>query len=258
ADGQTTVIETTPTRDHTERMLRQFGVDVRVDKRPDASLISVSGDAELTGTAVNVPGDISSAAFFMVAAACLAGSDLRLVNVGLNPTRSALIDVLKKLGVAIKVEDNSLTDGEPAGLISVSGGIEGGRDASNVLSGSIIANLIDEVPILAVLGSQLESGLEVRDARELRVKESDRIRSVVTNLKAMNADVEEFEDGFRVERSQLKGATVDSFGDHRIAMAFAAAGLLAEGQTNITHAECVDVSFPGFFDMLEGIVIRDE
>jgi 3-phosphoshikimate 1-carboxyvinyltransferase len=254
ARGRTTVIETTPTRDHTEIMLRQFGVDVEVGMQTDATRISVSGDAKLQGTTVNVPGDISSAAFFMVAAASLAGSRLKLVNVGLNPSRSAVIELLRKLGVHVTVEPYSHSVGEPAGDVTIDGGIEHGGSA-NVLSGAIIANVIDELPVLAVLGTQLEPGLEVRDARELRVKESDRISSVVTNLRKMGADVEEFDDGFRVERSRLSGAEVDSFGDHRIAMAFAVAGLLADGETTINGAECVDVSFPAFFDVLAEVTV---
>ena len=188
----------------------------------------------------------------MVAAASLAGSRLRLVNVGLNPTRSAVIDVLSKLGVNVTVERHSHGVGEAAGDVTIDGGITNGGSA-NVLSGPVIANVIDELPVLAVLGTQLERGLEVRDARELRVKESDRIASVVTNLKNMGADIEEFDDGFRVTRSKLTGAEVESFGDHRIAMAFAVAGLLADGETTINGAECVDVSFPGFFDVLSEV-----
>jgi 3-phosphoshikimate 1-carboxyvinyltransferase len=254
ASGQTTVIETTPTRDHTEIMLRQFGVDVQVSKEIDATRISVSGEAKLHGTKVNVPGDISSAAFFMVAAASLAGSRLKLVNVGLNPTRSAVIDLLSNLGVRVTVEPYSQSVGEAAGDVTIDGGIEHGGSA-NVVSGAIIANVIDELPVLAVLGTRLENGLEVRDARELRVKESDRIASVVTNLRKMGADVEEYDDGFRVARSRLIGAEVDSFGDHRIAMAFAVAGLLADGETTINGADCVDVSFPGFFDVLAEVTV---
>jgi len=230
-------------------MLRQFGVDVRVDHQSDATRISVSGDAELLGTTVNVPGDISSAAFFMVAAGSVPGSKLKLRTVGSNPTRSAILDVLAHLGVRLSVEQHTVNGGEPFGDITIDGGIEQTTEP-NLLSGAIIANLIDELPVLAVLGTQLESGLEVRDARELRVKESDRIASVVTNLKRMGADVTEFDDGFRISRSKLKGAEIESFGDHRIAMAFAVAGLLAEGETTIKGGECVDVSFPGFFEIL--------
>lgn len=248
ADGQTTAVETTPTRNHTELMLRQFGVHVRESQQSDATRISVNGDAELRGTSVNVPGDISSAAFFMVAAASLPGSKLKIVNVGLNPTRSAILTVLAQLGVRLNVEHHP-RGGEPIGNITIEGGIEASA-TSNVLSGPIIANLIDELPVLAVLGTQLESGLEIRDARELRIKESDRIASVVTNLRRMGADVNEFDDGLQISRSRLTGAEIDSFGDHRIAMAFAVAGSLAGGETKIAGADCVDVSFPGFFDVL--------
>jgi 3-phosphoshikimate 1-carboxyvinyltransferase len=156
--------------------------------------------------------------------------------------------VLAQLGVRLNIEHHP-QDGEPMGDITIEGGIEASA-TSNVLSGPIIANLIDELPVLAVLGTQLESGLEIRDARELRIKESDRIASVVTNLRRMGADVNEFDDGLQISRSRLTGAEIDSFGDHRIAMAFAVAGSLAGGETKIAGADCVDVSFPGFFDVL--------
>jgi 3-phosphoshikimate 1-carboxyvinyltransferase len=251
-DGVTTVIEPTPTRDHTERMLRGFGVDVSTRSKSEGSEIIISGESDLRSIDITVPGDVSSAAFFMVAAACLPGSTLRLKSVGLNPTRSAIIDVLRRFGAQIEIKGENETSGEPTGDIAITGGLDR-PGAQNVVSGKTIANLIDEIPILAVFGTQLEGGLEVRDASELRVKESDRIRSIVENLRRMNADIEEFEDGFRVGRSKLKGATVDSFGDHRIAMAFGVAGLLAEGETEIMGAECADVSFPGFFDVLASV-----
>ena len=249
AGGTTTVIETTPTRDHTELMLRQFGVEVRERQQMDATLISVTGDAVLQTATVNVPGDISSAAFFMVAAGSLPGSKLTLKNVGLNPSRSAILIALAQLGVRLTVEHRPQDGGEPVGDITIEGGIEQTTE-SNTLRGPVIANLIDELPVLAVLGTQLDHGLEVRDARELRVKESDRIASVVTNLKRMGADVTEFDDGFQIFRSQLSGAEIESYGDHRIAMAFAVAGLLARGDTTINGAECVEVSFPKFFQTL--------
>ena len=257
ADGKTQVIERVVTRDHTELMLRQFGVDVSISHEADTKVIFVSGDAELRGTEINVPGDISSAAFFLVAAACLPGSELRLTNVGLNPTRAAVLAALKEFGITLNIEPFSST-GEPVGDITIKGAPFVERNEPNQLCGPIVANLIDEIPILAVLGTQLPGGLEVRDARELRVKESDRIRSVVENLRRMNASADEFDDGFRVERSQLRGAVVDSFGDHRIAMAFAVAGLLADGETEIVGAECVDVSYPQFFKDLEAVSVRDE
>ena len=158
--------------------------------------------------------------------------------------------------MSIEIEDRREATGEPVADLLIRGGFEKKGDIENRLSGGIIANLIDEIPILAVLGTQLEGGLEVRDASELRVKESDRIASIVTNLRQMNADVEEFEDGFRVMRSNLNGARVESFGDHRIAMAFAVAALLADGETEIVGAECADVSFPGFFQVLAEVARR--
>jgi 3-phosphoshikimate 1-carboxyvinyltransferase len=255
ADGKTIVVEATPTRDHTERMLREFGVDIAITKTMEGSEITVSGAAELTGTELSVPGDVSSAAFFLVAAACLPGSSLTLTNVGLNPTRSAAIAVLRRFGADVDIQGDLDVPGEPAGNIVINGGLSDSA-AENVIRGQIIANLIDEIPILAVFGTQLENGIEIRDAAELRVKESDRIASVVENLRRMNADVEEFDDGLRVGRSELKGAVIDSFGDHRIAMAFGVAGLLARGDTEIIGAECADVSFPGFFAVLENVTIR--
>jgi 3-phosphoshikimate 1-carboxyvinyltransferase len=254
ADGKTTVFEKTPTRDHTERMLRWFGVDVEEDERGDGKLITVSGDAQLKANDLLVPSDVSSAAFFLVAAACLKDSDVILPNVGLNPTRNAIVEVLQNFGAQIEIFNEKEIGNEPIADLRVSGnGNLEPRVSSNVLRGKIIANLIDEIPILAVFGTQIEGGLEIREASELRVKESDRIKSVVTNLRKMNAEVEEFEDGFRVGKSNLKGARVDSFGDHRIAMAFAVAALFAEGETEIADAECAAVSFPAFFEILQSV-----
>jgi 3-phosphoshikimate 1-carboxyvinyltransferase len=234
-------------------MLRGFGVDVKTQHVDGRREISVDGRAELGATDVNVPGDISSAAFFLVAAACLEASELRLANVGVNPTRAAFVDVLKRLGASIEINDQRESSGEPVADLIVRGGIDNSLSGNNVLRGEVIANVIDEIPILAVLGTQLTDGLEVRDAGELRVKESDRIASIVKNLRAMDADVDEFDDGFRVGRSTLHGATVNSFGDHRIAMAFAVAGLLADGDTEIINADCAAVSFPAFFNVLSEV-----
>ncbi len=239
------------TRDHTERMLRWFGVDVDVD---ESGRVSVSGDSRLTSRDFKVPSDVSSAAFFLVAASCLPGSDLTIENVGLNPTRTAVIDVLRRFGANIERFDDSESSCEPAGNLRVQAPAElPGDPESNLIDGDIIANVIDEIPILAVFGTQVNGGIEVRGASELRVKESDRIASVVVNLRRMGADVEEFEDGFRVGRSRLKGAVIDSFDDHRIAMAFAVAGLFAEGETEIVGAECAGVSFPEFFETLASV-----
>ena len=250
SDGKTSILEKTPTRDHTERMLRWFGVDIEID----GDLISVSGDATLTAKDLLIPSDVSSAAFFLVAAACLQGSEIVLRGVGLNPSRKAVVEVLKNFGVAIEVLNEKEIGNEPIGDLRVSGNKNlQSRLSSNVLRGEIIANLIDEIPILAVFGTQIEGGIEIREASELRVKESDRIQSVVENLRKMGAEVEEFADGLRVGKSQLKGAKLDSFGDHRIAMAFAVAALFAEGETEIEGAECAAVSFPAFFETLQSV-----
>jgi len=258
SNGRTSVIEPVPTRDHTERMLKWFGVDVDRKDGGEGSTVSVNGASTLqSGGNLTVPADISAAAFFMVAATCLRGSMIEMHNVGLNPTRTAIIDVLtQKCGASMTLFDLAETNNEPVGTISVTGKLD--KQRSNEVRGRVVANLIDEIPILAVLGTQLELGLEIRDAAELRVKESDRISAVVENLKRMGAKVEEFDDGLHVRRSELKGASVDSFGDHRIAMAFAVAGLLAhQGETEIAGAECVDVSFPGFFETLQHAVVYE-
>jgi 3-phosphoshikimate 1-carboxyvinyltransferase len=255
-EGETSVIESVPTRDHTERMLRWFGVDVGESEVDGARRVSVRGGSVLSSDGdIYVPADISAAAFFMVAAASLPYSNIWINNLGLNPTRSAIIDVLmNKLGGTAYLSEQREVNNEPVGTFSVKGRLK--PQQSNEINGGIVANLIDELPVLAVFGTQLESGLEVRGAAELRVKESDRISAVVENLRRMGADVEEFKDGFRVGRSRLKGARVDSFGDHRIAMAFAVAGLVADGETEIDGAECAAVSFPRFFEELESVVVH--
>ena len=255
ADGKTSIIEPVQTRDHTERMLRWFGVDVESVEVETGMRISVFGDAALTARDLVVPSDISSAAFFMVAAGCLGGSDITMPNVGLNPSRRAIFDVLQTLGASVEILESNEKCNEPVAAIRVRGGLAQAETLPPpVLRGSIIANLIDEIPILAILGTQLCGGLEIRDAAELRVKESDRIAAVVENLTRMGANVSEFPDGFRVETSKLKGTVIDSFGDHRIAMAFAIAGIIASGETEITGAECADISFPGFFETLAAVV----
>jgi 3-phosphoshikimate 1-carboxyvinyltransferase len=254
AEGDTVVIESTPTRDHTERLLRCFGIGVDTDGLDQRS-IRVSGTANAKATDFEIPGDISSAAYFLVAASCLRGSKLKLCNVGLNPTRSAILKVLHSLGARISLIDVSSEIDEPSGHIEIWGGLE---VQSRLLSieGNEIAGLIDELPILAILGTQLEYGLEVRGAAELRFKESDRLYAITENLRRMGASVSEFDDGFHVERSDLQGAIIDSFGDHRIVMAFAVAGLLADGETEIIGAECANVSFPGFFETLKTVATR--
>jgi 3-phosphoshikimate 1-carboxyvinyltransferase len=242
-------------RNHTELMLQFLGANLeeRFIECEDGFVqeISIDGNSSLTARDFVIPSDISSAAFFLVAASCLKDSDLILKNIGINPTRRAIVDVLQSFGAQIEVLNQSeicneiVADLRVRGVENLSSNLK-----SNKIEGDIIANLIDEIPILAVFATQLETGLEIRGARELRIKESNRINAVVENLRAMKADVEEFEDGFKIKKSNLKGACVDSFGDHRIAMAFAVAGLLAEGETEIIGAECAGVSFPDFFQKL--------
>lgn len=257
SNGTTTVIEATPTRDHTERMLELFDADITIEEKDGAKHISVKGGKELTPSSIVVPGDISASAFFIVAAAALPGSEVVMSNVGINPTRSAVIDVMRSLGADITVTDNDQKTGEPIGELTVKGGIRREDDSKPFLiNGAVIANLIDELPVIAVCGTQIAGGIEIREASELRVKESDRIAAVVENLRLMGADVEEFEDGMLIMPSKLHGAKVRSFGDHRIAMAFGIAGLFADGETAIVEPECVDVSFPGFFDVLESVAVR--
>lgn len=267
ADGITTVkspISNKPlanSRNHTELMLKYLGADlterfIEIDEG-FVHEVAISGDSKLSARDLVVPSDISSAAFFIVAAACLDGSDVLIRNVGLNPTRAAIIDVLKGFGASIEIANAREACGETVADLRVLGSASFVSNAApNIVSGDVIANLIDEIPVLAVFGSQMSNGLEIRNAGELRVKESDRISTVVENLRRMGAKVEEFPDGLKVERSDLKGAKVDSFGDHRIAMAFAIAGLLADGETEILNHECAAVSFPEFFNVLEKTVNR--
>ncbi|MBX3296041.1 MAG: 3-phosphoshikimate 1-carboxyvinyltransferase [Acidobacteria bacterium] len=255
AAGSTSVIERTPTRDHTERMLRGFGVEVDVSAFGSGRKISVHGGSRLKATDLTVPGDVSSAAFFLVAAAILPDSDVTIRDVGLNPTRSAILDVLRAYGVGIEIANERISGGEPIGDVRVRSLVLPKRPTGYSIRGEMVANLIDEVPALAILGACSEGGLEICDAGELRVKESDRIASIVTNLRAMGAEIEEFENGFRVEMSELKGGRFDSFGDHRIAMAFAVAGIAAKGETVIENAECAGVSFPAFYEVLGSLAV---
>jgi 3-phosphoshikimate 1-carboxyvinyltransferase len=246
-------------RNHTELMLGFLGARVETNfvefEGGFVEEISVDGESRLFSRDLQIPSDISSAAFFIVAASCLKNSEIILENVGLNPTRTAIIEVLRGLGAEIEILDERESCKEIVGDLRVSGGARlQSKIDSNVIGGEIIANLIDEIPILAIFGTQIEGGLEIRNAAELRVKESDRIAAVVENLRRMNAKVEEFADGFKVEKSVLKGARIDSFGDHRIAMSFAVAALFAEGETEIVGAESAGVSFPEFFEVLAKIV----
>ncbi|HEX5735050.1 MAG TPA: 3-phosphoshikimate 1-carboxyvinyltransferase [Blastocatellia bacterium] len=252
ASGRTTFREPAPSRNHTELMLAEFGA--RFDKSESDNSMSVEGGAELQPIEYRVPGDLSSASFFIAAATMLNDSKLVIRNVNLNPTRTAFINVLNGLGANVLVENLTVRHNEPVGDISVKSAALKSYKHGLIASAEAIPNLIDEIPILAVVGSQVEGRLEVRDARELRVKESDRIRSVVAAIKSLGGEIEEFEDGFAIEGPQrLRGATVESAGDHRIAMAFTIAGLVAEGTTEILDADCAAVSFPEFYELLASI-----
>jgi 3-phosphoshikimate 1-carboxyvinyltransferase len=256
AEGRTEIIEHEVTRDHTERMLRWFGVPLEVSRVEGTRAVTVVGPARFNARDVSIPGDVSSAAFFIAAAALLPGSSLEIAGVGVNPTRVTVLEQLRSLGLAVAVSDVREECNEAVGTIRVSGSKSSSEFAAP-LRGPMIPQLIDELPLLAVVGSQIKGGIEIRDAGELRAKESDRIANTVENLRAMGAAVEEFKDGLRVTGpAQLRGATIDPRGDHRIAMGFSVAGLIAQGETEIKDAECVAVSFPEFFELLESVVER--
>jgi 3-phosphoshikimate 1-carboxyvinyltransferase len=255
ANGRTTVIEKSPSRDHTERLFSGFGVPVTTN---DDLSITIDGPARFTGGAITIPGDISSAAYFIAAAMLLPHSDLTIEAIGLNPTRAAFLSVFTSWGAQISTTDVRSEHNEPVGNINTIGGLGfAAHDEHRILSGAMIPSLIDELPLLAVAGSQIPGGIQIRDAEELRLKESDRLQATANNLRLMGADVEEFDDGLAVSGpTQLRGAAIDSYGDHRIAMAFSVAALIAEGETEIKNAECVGISFPEFFELLNMLAVR--
>jgi 3-phosphoshikimate 1-carboxyvinyltransferase len=267
AKGRTLIIEKRgATRDHTERMLRWFGVPVETSTAehdegwPD--VVAIDGPAQLHARDVEIPGDISSAAFFIAAAALLPGSTLEISGVGLNPTRAQILRLLQSLGAHVRVTEMRERYNETVGNIHVSAGARlspAKPGHSNVLGGALVAQLIDELPLIAVIGTQVEGGITIRDASELRVKETDRISATAENLRAMGAEVEEHADGLTVagQQTHLRGAALDARGDHRIAMAFTIAALIARGESEIVGAEeCVGISFPEFFRLLERVVER--
>ena len=246
AEGQTTVTEEVASRDHSEIALREFGADLSTVK----GKITLAGRPHLTGRELTVPSDLSSAAFFIVAALLVPGSQLTIRGVGLNPTRSALLDFLTAMGAKILIPTLESRNGELIGDIIVQHSeLKGGT-----VEGAMTAALIDEIPVLAVLGAATEEGLTVRGAGELRVKETDRIRTVVDNLRRLGVEAEEQTDGMIVPgRQTFRGAVFDSFGDHRIAMAFAVAALRADGPSVIENADAASVSFPEFWSTLARI-----
>ncbi len=250
SDGETVVEEPVRTRDHLEIALEQFAGKIQRRERA----IAVEGRARLVGTKLSCPADLSSAVFFLVAGLLLPDSNLVLHRVGLNPTRTAVLDFLAQMGAEVSIMTVGEENGELVGDLHVSGGhaLRGG-----IIEGKMVSAMIDELPALAVLGTATEQGIEIRDARELRVKESDRIALLASNLRRMGASVEERPDGLKVPGKQrLHGAEIDPAGDHRIAMTFAVAGLAAEEPTTIVGSECVEVSFPGFYQSLERVAER--
>jgi 3-phosphoshikimate 1-carboxyvinyltransferase len=249
--GTTTVREALRTRDHSELALRAFGAALT----RTLESVSISGPQALHAIEAAVPGDISSAAFFMCAAALFPGSGLVLDSIGLNPTRASLLDVLTALGARIAVLDLEEKQAELVGTVQISAPPEG--LGSTAISGPLAAQLIDELPVLAAIAPFTSGGIRIRDAKELRVKESDRIALVAKNLRAMGAEAIEFEDGLDVPGGQtLHGATIDAGGDHRIAMAFSVAALRAQGDTLIQGAESAAISFPEFFELLDLVAER--
>ncbi len=251
AEGETTVVEPRPTRDHTEKLLEAFGIPVRVE----GNRVSVRGFGAMGprfgGRALRVPGDFSSAAFWLVAAGARAGAWVEMEGVGLNRRRTALLDVLRRMGARVEVRVEERV-GDPVGYLRVEGALLRGT----VIGGDEIPNLIDELPILAVAGALAEGVTEIRDAGELRVKESDRIAEMVKHLRAFGVEVEEFEDGMRVwggARLRTPVGGVLSDGDHRIAMSMAVLNTFADGPLRLGDVGCVDTSYPGFWSDMVGL-----
>ena len=244
AEGITNVVEPSRTRDHTEKMLDFFQVSTEVHENK----ISIQSGQVLESRDFVVPGDISSAAFWLVASSAFPDSQLTVKNVGLNPTRNGILKILVRMGANVSESIGTNTGGEEVGNVTV----QGARLKGIEIGGDIVPNIIDEIPIIAVAAALADGTTVIKDAAELRVKESDRISAVAENLKRMGADIKETSDGMEINGGgQLQGAELKSFGDHRIAMAFAVAGLFASGQTIITNAECVAISYPNFEEHLK-------
>ncbi len=245
-DGATSVEEPVKSRDHTERMLRYFGGGLQ----EDGNRVTVTGRPDLQGRKVTVPGDISSAAFFLVAASIVPNSELLVQNVGINPTRDGILEVLEDMGAGFELLNQREESGEPVADILVrSSSLKG-----VTIGGDIIPRLIDEIPVLAVAAAMAEGETVIKDAQELKVKETNRIVAVVNELSKFGVQVEERPDGLRIlGGTPLKGARCQSYHDHRMAMSMAVAGLVAEGETVIENPECINISFPGFTELLKGL-----
>ncbi|AVK83624.1 3-phosphoshikimate 1-carboxyvinyltransferase [Lysinibacillus sp. B2A1] len=246
AEGTTIVRETEISRDHTERMLRQFGAEIDVMD----GVISFEGGQTLTGTHVSVPGDISSAAFFLVAGAICQNSKITLENVGINPTRDGIIEILQNMGASMTVIPNEDSQSEPTATIT----IETSTLKATTIEGEIIPRLIDEIPILALLATQADGKTIIKDAEELKVKETDRIAAVVDELRKLGAKIEATEDGMMIEGpTPLQGSSLQTYGDHRIGMMGAIAALITEGTVTLDDADCIAVSYPTFFEHIESV-----
>ncbi len=244
AEGTTKVTEPFTSRDHTERMLRAFGVDVEVD----GTTVSIEGGQSLRGTDVYVPGDISSAAFFLVAGAIVPNSRIVLKNVGLNPTRTGIIDVLQQMGARLTISNERIQNGEPIGDLT----IETSQLKGIEIGGDVIPRLIDEIPVIALLATQANGKTVIKDAEELKVKETNRIDTVATELSKLGASVTPTADGLIIEgKTALKSGEVDSYGDHRIGMMLAVAAAIATGEVTLMRSEAIHVSYPTFFEDLD-------
>lgn len=248
ADGETSVTEPAVSRNHTELMFEEFGVDIKCEGKT----VTVKPATELYAKKVVVPGDISSAAYFMVAAAITPNSQITIKNVGINPTRDGIVRVFEMMGADMKVEKTSGDIGEPTADITVSTSQLKGC----IIGGDIIPTLIDEIPAIAILACFADGETIIKDAGELKVKESNRIDVMVNNLKAMGADIEATDDGMIIRGGKLlHGAVIDSKLDHRIAMSFAVAAMNAEGETEIMGSECVDISYPRFYEDMKTLMV---
>jgi 3-phosphoshikimate 1-carboxyvinyltransferase len=248
-DGQTTVTEPALSRDHSERMLQAFGATLSVD--PDTHSVTLTGQPTLKGQKVIVPGDVSSAAFWLVAGAIVPGSDLLITNVGVNPTRTGVLDALEMMEADITRENERVVAGEPVADLRV----KYSQLQACEIAGDLIPRLIDEIPVLAVAAAFAKGTTVIKDAAELRVKESDRLAVIATELSKMGANISELTDGLEITGGQeLQGAEVDSFTDHRIAMSLAIAALRATGKTTILRAEAASISYPNFVDTLTQVL----
>lgn len=249
ADSSSTIIEKSKSRNHTEIMLKSFGADIKsndlkIDIQPVRELFSVEN--------INVAGDISSAAFIIAAASIVEGSEVIIKNIGLNETRTGIIDVLEAMNGNFEIIDKRVESGEVVGDLIVR---YSDKLIGTTIDSNLIPRLIDEIPVIAILATQANGTTVIKDAKELKVKESNRIKAVVDNLKNMGAEIEELEDGMVIKgKTKLKGANIKTFNDHRIAMAFSVASLISEGKLNLDNTACIDISFPGYFDLINNLL----